>query len=605
MRTPAVTPGPPPRARLLPRSRKGSRGTWSLQDGFGQRIPWPASNEAALPKNSLPAPDQVRLVDGLPHHQHLVGHKPVHHEQLPVVAGVKGLQLGGGHPHAHHPDTYVGGGRQPRLLQAHAQVDVVDGEELDAQRLLVDGVAGVAGHQQPPSPAVGRVRVGGSDLLRHVVLAPLLADGTHVGDEVAHKEVLVPRTGHPQQVLGHVVSVGKDIIVPIEDEADARAAALQPSVEEHLLEGEVEEAVHEAPLQDVAVLGVLQAQQLEDAADVDAGKGALLAPGLADDLPALVVVRGGLDGQQQEDLVGGLGGAALPGQVKQQREGPAVPVAQEVLDVVGQLSKAGEVGHGGVQPALGKRLRGLGGSGRGGPRAVGHFQEGAVLGRLEEEEQAAEPDQAEDHGLHFMAPAPWHRDLEEKAGGRRLNPPPGNWHHPAASRRLRDTVRRAEASGKVHQGAIKMLLSCSHPALSLSPHRENSEADRLPPPTARAHCADKERGPAAPGESPRSASPSPGGLPHHPPTGTRCSSSSPRVGGEGAPQRVLLSPPSRDSPGQQNPGPKPGSPQQFRLLLPRGFVAGRQEGGQNRPWEGRPRGGRKGGCLGDGSSVWG
>ncbi len=110
-----------------------------------------------------------------------------------------------------------------------------------------------------------------------------------------------------------------------------------------LLEGQVEEAIHEVPLQDVSVDVILEFQKLlmvrpfflvgrrsqkEKHLDSFPIDHLFFAPGLPYDLPSIVLGYHRLDDHQQVYISG-----ALLWVIHEDGEVPAVPVEQELLEV--------------------------------------------------------------------------------------------------------------------------------------------------------------------------------------------------------------------------------------------------------------------------------
>ena len=91
---------------------------------------------------------------------------------------------------------------------------------------MAQGGGREAGQQKATTPAVGRVVFPLHDHLWHVVLAPRNPDGAHIVDQVPHKEVVVRVVA--LQVGDHVVCVGKDVIIPVEQKADIGAPCPLP-----------------------------------------------------------------------------------------------------------------------------------------------------------------------------------------------------------------------------------------------------------------------------------------------------------------------------------------------------------------------------------------
>lgn len=229
-----ILPGTP----LCPRRTKASA-SWEKDTvpscGGGHSILEAGGPDTTSIDLHLLATGEAGLAQCVPHEQHLIWQKAVHQQQLPVEAGIKGRQPCRGGPNAGRADTTVRGRLQTLLLQAHAQEHVIDGEEVQGAGGPAQGSSREAGQQEATTPAVGWVGLFLCHNVWHIVFAPGDPDGAHVVDQVPHKEVVVRVVA--LQVGDHVVCVCKDVVVPVEYEADVGAPSLLPLQEEHLQEG--------------------------------------------------------------------------------------------------------------------------------------------------------------------------------------------------------------------------------------------------------------------------------------------------------------------------------------------------------------------------------
>ena len=137
--------------------------------------------------------------------------------------------------------------------------------------------------------------------------------------KASHKEVLVTVTASVDalEVFHHVVCVGKDVVVTVEQEVGPGTAVLQPLKEQDLLQGQVQEGLLKVPLENVTIVPVLHLHELvhplllqvstrcprdEDPADPGPVVFPLLSPGRPEGLSPLVVLWLGLDDQQKENV---------------------------------------------------------------------------------------------------------------------------------------------------------------------------------------------------------------------------------------------------------------------------------------------------------------
>jgi len=270
----------------------------------------------------------------------------------------------------------------------------------------------MAGQQVASAAAVRRVGGGFLHLNGNKVLV-VLSNGPGAHHEAAHEEV--PNSRDALQVLHHVVRVRKDVVVAVEQEMYAGTADLQPLQEEHLLQRQVQEGFLEVPLEDVFVLPLLKLHELvqrpllkvfarrpqdEHPADPDTVVQPLLGPGLPEDLSPVVVLRLGLDDQQEED-VQSVHPATFVGKVEKQGEVFTVLVVQEILEAIGELREASDVDHGQVPMAWRPEVERMPGGGRRSLVAqVGVGKELNIFGeeswRLEVEPEK-DPHQAQGH----------------------------------------------------------------------------------------------------------------------------------------------------------------------------------------------------------------
>ena len=288
----------------------------------------------------------------------------MHHQNFLVVTRVKFVvfqQRDVKPPRVH---AHMSRGFESCPVQTHAHVRVVDGMQSDKPGHPVQHIGRVAGQHVAAAATVGGVEVGRLHLNGNKVLV-VLSNGPGALHEGAHEEVLIAAVVSVDalEVVHHVVRVGEDVIVAVEQEAHAGTALLHPLQEEDLLQRQVREGLLEVPLEDVAMLFVLHRHQLvqpllldagarrprhEDPANPGAFARPLLGPGIPQDLSPLKVLRRRLDGQQQEDVRGSVRPAAFVGKVEQQGEVFTVLVVHEVLEARGEVEEAGDVGHGQV-----------------------------------------------------------------------------------------------------------------------------------------------------------------------------------------------------------------------------------------------------------------
>ena len=257
---------------------------------------------------------QVLRVHHAPHPEQLHRAQLVHHYEVFVKAR---LAVHGAHPapgDAEGPEARVHLRRQAELLQAHAQKHVIDGVQLLGLRHHEEPPGQRGGHQEPPAAHIRRVRLI-VQLFGDVVLALPVPDGDRLGDGVPDEQVGLFALLHPEaDQLQQVVRVHKDIVIPLEYELDAGAVDAEPFEEVDLLQGQVEEGVHEIPLQDVPVDPVLVLDQFLEVLGVLAGRrtpqkkqsldflpvdGLLLAPGFTHGLPPVVLLDYGLDHHEE------------------------------------------------------------------------------------------------------------------------------------------------------------------------------------------------------------------------------------------------------------------------------------------------------------------
>lgn len=170
----------------------------------------------------------------------------MHHNHGAVEAGLLV------HPAASDPrdakglEALVAGRLHPQHLQAHAQEDVINREELHRVTGMVEMPSQNARHEETPSAGIGRV--GG--LAVHdggdVIFVFFSADGPSMLQDIPYKQVFLGLA--VRQKLEQVGRVDEDVVIPFEDEGDIGTVNVKPLKEVDLLEGQVEEAVKEVPL---------------------------------------------------------------------------------------------------------------------------------------------------------------------------------------------------------------------------------------------------------------------------------------------------------------------------------------------------------------------
>ena len=205
--------------------------------------------------------NQVPFVHHAPHPEQLLRAQLVHHDEVFIKAR---LAVHGAHPapgDAEGPEARVQLWGQVKLLQAHAQKHVVDRVQLHVLRDHEKPPGQLGGHQKPPTSDVRGVRLI-VQLFGDVIFALAVPDGDRLGDGVPHEHVGLLALLHLEaDELQQVVRVHEHVVVSLEDELHAGAVDVEPLEEVDLLQGQVEEGVHEVPLQDVPMDHVLVLDQ--------------------------------------------------------------------------------------------------------------------------------------------------------------------------------------------------------------------------------------------------------------------------------------------------------------------------------------------------------
>ncbi len=226
-------------------------------------------------------------------------------------------------------------------LQTHSKKHIVDGIEFQSFTSSVKFPSQRSIHQETASAGVRRVERLIIQGLWDVILVLLFANGLGFVENVADKEVL--QVFADFQILQDVGNADEHVVVAFEDVAGVSAVSGEPFEEVDLLEGQVEEAIHEVPLQDVSVDVILVFQKLlmvrpfflvgrrsqkEKRLDSFTVDHLFFAPGLPYDLPSIVLGYHRLDDHQQVYISG-----ALLWVIHDDGEVSAVPVKQELLEV--------------------------------------------------------------------------------------------------------------------------------------------------------------------------------------------------------------------------------------------------------------------------------
>lgn len=162
-------------------------------------------------------------------------------------------------------------------------------------------------------------------------------------DGVPHEQVgLFALLHFEADELQQVTRIHKDVVVSFKDELHVGAEYVEPLEKVDLFQGQVEEGVHEVPLQDVPVYHVLVLDQLLEVTGVLSSRWGsqkkqrfdllpihrlLLTPGFTHSLPAVVLLNNGLDHHEEVHL----SVRALLRVVNEHGEVPAVSVQDELV----------------------------------------------------------------------------------------------------------------------------------------------------------------------------------------------------------------------------------------------------------------------------------
>ena len=153
---------------------------------------------------------------------------------------------------------------------------------------------------------------------RDIIFVGRFPDRSSTLEQVANKLVLVGTIiTQPLEIQHHVICVGENVIIPIEQEMSVGAKFFHPFQEKDLLECEVEEGIMKVPLQNVIVFTVLHFQEFvqppllkalssrpgyKHGTNPNAVLQPLGSPCFPQHLPSLVIGWRTLDNQQKKNV---------------------------------------------------------------------------------------------------------------------------------------------------------------------------------------------------------------------------------------------------------------------------------------------------------------